>query len=125
MTIRIEADRDGTGQWETLTRLTLPAGGAISHAFDADTQAEWIRLIAENDAQMLTASLLYMASETRGTDPNAMFAGLSDGTGKNRLDGTMWSLGQDERKLGVAVPRSDATGHTLYLLDSDLRLMPT
>ena len=123
--IRIEGDRIGTGQWETLTRLTLPAGGAISHAFDADTQAEWIRLIAENDTQMLTASLLYMAPETRGTDPNAIFAGLSDGTGKNRLEGTMWSLGQDERKLGVAVPRADATGHTLYLLDSDLRLMPT
>jgi hypothetical protein len=125
LTIRIEWDREGTGQWEALTSLTVPAGEAIWHVFDTDAQAEWVRLIAEDDAKMLTASLLYMGSDSRGTDPNIIFAGLSDGASKSRLDGTMWSLGQDQRKLGVAVPRAGASGHALYLLDSNLRLTPS
>lgn len=122
VTIRAEVDRKGDEQWEALTELHVPAGEAIWHVFDTETDAEWIRLIAEQDAQNLTASLLYTNPDPRATEPHAMFAGLSDGTGKNRLDGTMWSLGGDLRRLAVAVPQSGRGGHSLYFLDADLRL---
>jgi hypothetical protein len=122
VTIRIELDRKGTGQWEPLTELKVPARGAIWHIFDTDTQAEWIRLVTKDDAHSLTASLLYTNPDPRGTEPHAMFTGLNDGAGKTRLDGTMWSLARDQRKLGVAVPTSERNGHSLYLLDADLRL---
>lgn len=122
VTVGIELDRKGTGQWEKLTSLSVPAGGATWHVFDADTRGEWVRLIAEDVAKALTASLIYSNSDSRETAPDAIFTGLSDGAEKNRIDGTMWSLDRDRRKLAVAAARSGQGGHTLYLLDADLRL---
>jgi len=125
VTIRVEMDRRGTGRWETLMMLEVPAQGAIWHLFEPGVEAEWIRLVAEDDATSLTASLLYANCDPRGSEPDAMFAGLSDGSGRHRLDGTMWSLGRDRRQLGIAVPRAGGDGHSLYLLDADLRLVPS
>jgi hypothetical protein len=49
VTIRLEADIDGTGLWVPYQRFSVPPGTEIQHTFDEAFGAYWIRAVAETD----------------------------------------------------------------------------
>ena len=51
VTFTIEADANGSGAWQTLETISVPAQGSVHHEFAASTQAEWVRLKASTDTK--------------------------------------------------------------------------
>jgi len=59
ITFHLEVDRQGTGKWESLMHLPVPAFGYVHHQFSDDEQAEWIRITPERSGKYVTASFHY------------------------------------------------------------------
>lgn len=77
VTLTVEVDTTGRGDWQQIDTVTADAEGYAFHVFDADVPGEWIRLTPEQDAAGLTAYFHYGPSRGAATD-EAMFAGLAD-----------------------------------------------
>jgi hypothetical protein len=60
VTMRVEVDISGTGQWVTYRAFDVPAGKEVKHTFPAEFAAYWVRLIASRDAKA-TALFTYGA----------------------------------------------------------------
>ena len=118
-------DKKGEGAWSEIKRVSVPAKGG-SHVIFTDTErGEWVRLVSNKSAK-LTAVFQYTSKETRGVDSDAMFAGITPITSKQRQGGLLSSLGGDSRKLGVLAGSFNGGSFSesgYYELDSNLNLI--
>ena len=79
----VQLDRQGNGTWQDAMTLEVAPDGYTWHVFDAGMQAEWIRLVSNEDAR-ITATFHYTdRSYHDGKKYAAMFEGLArfDDTG--------------------------------------------
>ncbi|MFA6564901.1 MAG: hypothetical protein WCV00_23550 [Verrucomicrobiia bacterium] len=60
VSMRVEVDISGTGQWVSYRAFDVPAGKEVNHTFPAEFAAYWVRLIANRDVKA-TASFTYGA----------------------------------------------------------------
>lgn len=95
-----EVDRNGNGNWETLTTKTTAPGQSLYVPFSADEKGEWIRIKADKSG-IFSASFVYTGADDRPCSPDAMFSGLSDVRDRNSLGGLIYGLGQDRHAMGV------------------------
>jgi len=58
LTVDVQVDVTGTGQWHTYTELTVPADGYANHVFPTGFSAHWVRLVPQHDS-IVTAQLVY------------------------------------------------------------------
>lgn len=124
VTVTFEVDKTGNGTWTPLQTTPVAARGTARVAFAATAPGEWIR-VKTNGATTLTAQFSYAAAETRGTTPDAMFAGLSRVGDAASTGGLLYGLGNDRRALGLAAvtftgDRPTDVGY--YELDAGMRL---
>ena len=121
VTFRLEVDRDGTDQWQSLDEITVPAGDAVSRVFD-DEAGAWIRLTSRQDAIAVTANFQYRNRDPRGDTNDPCFAGIATVDEPAKTYGLMRSLAFD--RLGV-VAASNPEGEDLafYELNQKMELV--
>lgn len=126
VTFRVEIDRDGAGRWETYRKIEVPPRGYVFHIFPNDAKGEWIRLVAEQDADDATAYFHYGISGGAETD-RAMFASLADIDAPGpRSAGLLRPRGGNLGTLQFLATEVSADGATTteyFEMDADLNLV--
>ena len=95
-----EMDKKGNNEWTELQTVNVLAGESTHLFFEADTQAEWIRVRTDKDVQT-SVSFVYTTVDKRDKAVVPMFKGLSEVSDKNSLGGLLYGLGDNRRALGV------------------------
>ncbi|MFH5884511.1 hypothetical protein ACG2F4_09380 [Halalkalibaculum sp. DA3122] len=126
ITFKLEIDKDGRGNWEELTSLTVPAHGYIHHKFSDKIRAEWIRLTPEMSGKYVTAYFHLGKGGGVQQDPE-MFKALAPASPKSpRSVGLLYTRGEDTGTLQFGAWSVDADGKTTesgyYEMDEDLKL---
>ncbi len=77
LSVMLEIDARGNGQWAKLREITVPAKSGVWTDFrDA---GEWVRLVPSRDASRVTAMFHYRGEDRRVAQPSAIFDGLGTG----------------------------------------------
>ena len=58
VTIRVEVDIDGNGDWKVYKSFDVPTGKSVNHKFSYAFAAYWVRVVARKDTTA-TAQFLY------------------------------------------------------------------
>jgi hypothetical protein len=126
VTITMETDREGNGDWKPLSQVTIPANGSSRVDFTGSQQGEWIRLRTDGDATALTAAFVYSNPDTRGTTPDKMFDGIATVASGNSSSGWMRVRGNNRRTLLLAAGTTGKKpgGEACYELDAAMKLRP-
>lgn len=127
ITFNIEIDKKGDGNWESQTEITVPAHGYIHHTFSNELQAEWVRLVPNQDGVYVTA-YFHFGKGGGVREDHEMFASLAPASPKNsRSMGLLFPLGEDTGILQFAAWTADENGQTeeagYYEMDQDLKLV--
>ncbi len=125
ITLVMEVDKAGDGQWQQLQQLNLKAGTSIIVPFTASTAGEWIRVKSMQSA-VISASFVYGNSKSYAPKSSSLVNGLSLPAEAKSMGGLLLSLGDDKRRLGVLSSmeingKLSETGY--YELDSNLQLI--
>ena len=123
VTFVLKVDRDGTNDWQSLTSITVPAQGAVSHVFSDEDQGSWIRLTSRQAAKGVTAHFQYRDRDPRGTSNAEHFAGIATQDTTASSFGLMRSLAYDRLGL-IAASDRDGTDATYYQLNQKMELTP-
>ncbi|PHN06097.1 hypothetical protein [Flavilitoribacter nigricans] len=124
VTFTFEADRDGNGQWSELSRVEVAPGASVPSAFAADTPGEWIRVKTDRSTQA-TVHFFYGDADTRETEPDAIFSGITPVRSTRTVGGLLHELGDNRRTLGVAATHFEggaASPKGYYELDGNMNL---
>jgi hypothetical protein len=77
VTITIQIDEDGTGNWKELKKISLEKEGYQYYIFKEDLKAEWVRLVA-NKTSKLTAAFHFTDQKLKNsTDGKELFKSLA------------------------------------------------
>lgn len=78
VTITIQIDKKGTGDWKELKKITLEKEGYQYYMFKEDLKAEWVRLVA-NKTSKLTAAFHFTDRKLKSSiDGKELFKSLAD-----------------------------------------------
>ena len=126
VSITLETDPHGNGDWKVLSRVAVPANGSSRVDFTEPQQGEWIRLKSDRDATALTAAFVYSNPDTRGTTPDRMFDGIARVGSGDSTSGWMRVRGNNKRTLLLAAGTtgSKPDGGACYELDASMKLRP-
>jgi hypothetical protein len=121
----LEVDGEGQGKWKTFQSIVLRARESAWAEFAAETRGEWIRVVARTDCAGATAHFSYGDADPRGTQPDAIFAGLAQIGEGAHLAGLVRARGDNKRTLSFAAMQVDGsrvedTGY--YELDGAMQL---
>ncbi|MFB6271742.1 MAG: hypothetical protein ABEL51_02485 [Salinibacter sp.] len=122
----VEVDREGTGDWQSLTTLEVPAHGYLHHRFPDTVEAEWIRLVPDRDGRYVSATLHYGRGGGARSDPEPFRALAPPEPDAPRSVGLVRARGGDRGTLEFAAWTVDERGRAseagYYELDADLTL---
>lgn len=113
--VAVEVDRAGTGQWDVLDTVAVPAGGYVFRLLPPDLRAEWLRVVPDREARL--TAYLHLGDDGRapasGGDLFAALARPSDET----CPGAWIRPGSHNRNLQVLtrVPGIDGSIAETYL----------
>ncbi|MBV6652649.1 MAG: hypothetical protein KI786_02780, partial [Mameliella sp.] len=101
VSITIETDQKGNGEWVKQSHIQLPAGGYQFEIFATGLQAEWIRLSADQPAK-LTANFHYtQKSKAQPKEHRNLFSALAGNTDLNSASFTKLYPNHDNFNLTV------------------------
>jgi hypothetical protein len=126
VTITLETDQHGNGDWKVLSQVTVPANGSSRVDFTESQQGEWIRLKSDGDASALTAAFVFSNPDTRGTTPDRMFDGMATVASGDSSSGWMRVRGNNKRTLLLSAGTTGRkpSGEACYELDASMKLRP-
>lgn len=120
LSVTLEIDRDGKGNWEPLKTVVVPPKGYLWTAFDESEPGVWIRLVPAAAASGLTAAFTNADEDERTTAaaPPAKFAGLATADSTAVSGGVIRARGENKRNLHFAA-RTQEGSLGLYTLSSE------
>jgi hypothetical protein len=121
VSITLEIDRDGSGNWETLMTQKINSNSANRIEFTKDQMGEWIRLILNRNTE-ITAQFTYTGVDSRSVTPDDIFKGLLNVRDPGVTGGLLYGLGDDRRALGV-LASLDGEPAGYYELDGEMNLV--
>ena len=124
----LETDVRGDGTWQTLRKVTVPAGESARVDFAELDKGEWIRIRAGSDCLGATAAFLYSNPDLRETKSDPIFGGIAEVDSKKEVSfGWMRARGNDKRTLLLSMavrPDQAPAGKICYELDGEMKLRP-
>jgi len=121
VTVSFETDRVGDGRWNVFKTVEVEGGSSLFVPFDAEDDAVWVRAVCDRDINGdLTFS--FAEKETRTTEPDPIFEGISSIGEKCDSKGNMYGLGDQRRALGVLA--STGIGEQYYEIDGEMNFVP-
>lgn len=123
VSVTIEADEKGDGEWRPLKTVVVPNGRAGTfEIFEKNLPGIWIRMKTDKDADGMTAMLHYRNSDTKGTEPAEKFTGLTKVGEEKTNGGVLHARGANFKTLRfIAEDESGPLG--VYDLDGELKLI--
>ena len=122
VTIRLERDLEGNGQWTPWKSIEIPATGYHFETFSSEDAGVWIRLISEVDLESATASFTYR--EPQPTQPNSPEFQALARAGDPITGGLVRALNGNRRTLIHTAVDADGAPIGSYVLDAELNLVP-
>ncbi|MGF1636421.1 MAG: hypothetical protein ACFCUU_05060 [Cyclobacteriaceae bacterium] len=119
-----EVDKDGTGVWTELQKMTLEPGKSTVIDFSSDASGEWIRVVVSKESKA-TVQFTYTGADKRGNTPDKIFAGLSKVEDSKSNGALLYGLGDNRRALGLAIHKyqgAEANEVGYYELDAQMKL---
>ncbi|GHT26935.1 hypothetical protein FACS18942_05310 [Planctomycetales bacterium] len=98
VSITIEVDETGSGNWKTLETVNVPAAGLIK-TYPKETAGIWLRFKTANDVSAMTAFFQYRNDDNRSTEPDKIFDGLAKPEDKEVNGGVMLARGSGFKTL--------------------------
>lgn len=124
VSVRLEVDLVGNGQWRSLRRLDVEPGATRFENFSSADRGVWIRLVPEQAARGLSASFFYRNADKRTAAPAAQFQGLAKQVGSSYVGGLVRALNDGSKQLGFAATKADGAALGYYTLDETMQLRP-
>lgn len=123
VSVQLEIDRKGDGQWTPLRTVDVPPGKGVWTKFSEADNGAWIRLKPESQMPKATAFFQYRNKDMRSASASTIFSAIAsskdDATG-----GLIYALGDNQRKLRYAAQQPDGSV-ICYDLDGDLNFSRT
>lgn len=123
ITIRIETDLKGNGEWTPLSEVDVPPTGYLFVPFAESQTGAWVRVTSTVDLEKASAVFTYHNADTRPPETDPLFAGLAK-PGEAHTAGIVRAL--DGGKGTLAFEAVDAAGKRIetYELDAGLKFKP-
>lgn len=121
-----EADMAGNNNWTKIRTVTIPAKGSAMVDFAEQEKGEWIRVIADKEANV-TVSFVYTDTQKRNPLNDKMFDGLATLKSTKTQGGLLYSLGQNRRALGIVANSTNGNATTetgYYEMDENMQIVP-
>ena len=119
--IRLEVDKEGTGRWEPMRSVDVPAGASVFIPFEDAESGAWVRAVSEADIQA-DLEFCFSQKDRRTTRPDKAFDGLAGIRSDGGVRGLLYGLPDPRRSLGFL---ADPEGESRYYeLDKDMQLRP-
>lgn len=125
VTFKLEVDKEGNGQWNTLKTIKAAPGKTVNIAFAAAEKGEWIR-VSTDQATKATVHFSYTDTSRFTAAPDPVFNGLAKVKSNNYAGGLMVGLGNNRRALGLVagnISNEKFTEQGYYELDADMNLV--
>jgi len=126
ITFVVEVDRTGTGDWEQVTDIMVPAHGYVHYEFSDDLEAEWVRLTPDRDGKFVSAYFHYGRGGGRRADADLFRAVAPADSETPRSVGLVYPRGGDRGTLQFAAWSVDGTGSATeagyYEIGEDMKL---
>lgn len=120
-----ETDLTGNSSWQKIKSVETKKGESVFVEFEASEKGEWIRISSDKDA-IATAHFSYTQNDTRSTQADNIFTGLSPVSSSKSTAGLLYGLGKNRRVMGMTGLQFDNGKHTetsYYELDSAMNLV--
>jgi hypothetical protein len=123
LTLRLDVDEKGDGNWKKLTQLRVVARGTKWVEFSPKQIGAWIRLSSDRDAAGVTAFFHYRGEDRRTVEAAPIFAGIARPADRD-VSGGLLHARRGEAKTLRFVARNQSGRLGCYDLDEDLKLRP-
>lgn len=101
--IELEIDREGNGEWESLSALHLDPKQYLWSEFSDNEKGVWIRMKSDSDLSNVSAWFTYAGDDRREIDKSAKkFSGLATTGDKDVLGGVIRARDKNRRTLQFA-----------------------
>jgi len=125
VTVTLEVDDRGSGEWRKLRDIPLAARGSEWLDLTSEPSAAWIRLTSRQPLKQATAWFAFSNRDSRTEKADAMFDGLALADTSELTGGIVRARGQNKRTLHFTAMEPSADGVRdagLYELDANLKL---
>ncbi|MCB1209016.1 MAG: hypothetical protein KDK97_06800 [Verrucomicrobiales bacterium] len=125
VTLRLEVDAQGDGQWKTLREVTLPARGYRWVDLSSDTTATWVRIVSPQAIKGATAWFHFSKDDHRANEADPILNGVATAADSAATGGVIRARDRNKRTLHFAAIAPSNDGPTdigLYELDAELKL---
>jgi len=122
VTFTLEVDAQGTGVWNKLRDIEVPANGSVWTEFSANETGAWVRVKANGDCEKVTAFFQFHNADQRSPAASDIFRGLAKPGDTNISGGLLHQRGGNARTLQCISASGKAA---CYELDGDLKLHRT
>jgi len=119
----IEIDKLGDNTWSVYKQVKLPPNSSLQELIPSDLKGEWVRVKVNKKGKY--SVLFSYHGERQALDEPQLFNHIAQVGDRNYLGGLLYSLGNNERKMGVLAGevkdnQFKQTGY--YELDADMNL---
>lgn len=125
VTLHLEMDTDGSGKWEPLRQVKLPARGYRWIGFTDAPEALWVRIVSDDFLTDATAWFHVSKEDDRDANATSIFDGIAFAEETSLTGGIVRARGGDKRTLHFTAIEPDESGPKdigLYELGADLKL---
>jgi hypothetical protein len=125
VTITLEVDEKGTGEWRPIQQRTIEAKSSAWLPLSADMQVEWIRLHIDRDVTTMTAALLFSNGPAKENSAESAADGIAGLAASDLRGGLIYVRGAGHKTLRLAGEQfvnGKAEQLGCYDLDADLKL---
>jgi len=125
VTLTLEVDEQGAGEWRKLRDVRLMPGGSQWINLSSEPRAAWIRVTSEQPLKQATAWFSFSNRDNRTVKAAEMFDGLATAEEQHLTGGIVRARGQNKRTLHFSAiePAGNAQKDVgLYELDGDMNL---
>ncbi len=117
--ITFEGDLKGNGQWSLIKKVQVPAHASLFVPFTKDEDPVWIRAVSSQDI-LCDLGFVLAQKETRSTQADGIFKGLTEIGKKADSKGLMYGLPDNRKSLGILASTTQGTQY--YELDGEMNL---
>jgi hypothetical protein len=119
-----EVDVAGSGKWQTLQELSVADSGLVTIEFTPEQSGAWIRLVAQQDGEGVTAQFHYRNNDTRPAASADIFSGLATAEDSALSGGVMLARGAGYQTLRYLSSTSAKNKPSCYDVDAKLQFQP-
>jgi hypothetical protein len=122
LSLLLEVDRKGDGNWTKLDTITAESGVLTTKTFSASEQAAWIRVTPLSDAKKLSVCFSYRNASPHIKPDETLFAGVAASGSKSARGGSIRAADNDALTLSMMATDAEGKETGYYTMGADMKL---